>query len=220
MEQREVVAGGGDGALTADEFDTDSAANPLYRTQQQTADLAGGANVSSSAGVEVVVGNFNEAHASIALGKFAQAPFSQQRFGLAAVYSARGDGAILGDDVVGDSLDAFEAMVSNGGGREVDGRGGFAEVEGYRLRIELAGEDGREQMLAGVLLDVVEAAGPIDGSLNGGSGKQRLAGEVPDLSLVVLLHAFDGHFEGGSVARGSGEEASVVRLAAAGGVEI
>src|SRR5271165_7158051 len=74
-------------------------------------------------------------------------------------------------------------------------------------------------MLAGVRLDVVEAAGPIDGTLNGGAGEQRLAGEVPDLSLVVLLHAFDGDFEGGSVARGGGEEAGVVRLAAAGGVK-
>src|SRR5580704_5667934 len=74
-------------------------------------------------------------------------------------------------------------------------------------------------MLAGVLLDVVEAAGPIDRSLNGGAGEQRLAGKVPDFSLVVLLHAFDRYFEGGSVARGGGEEAGVVRLAATGGVK-
>ena len=109
-------------------------------------------------------------------------------------------GRSLGDDLVGDSLDALETVVGDGTGGEIDGGGGLAEMEGDGRGFEFTGEDGRKKMLSGVLLDVVEAAGPVDRAVNFCAGGQRFASEVPDVARFIFFDGFDGHFKDRSVA--------------------
>ena len=71
-QQREVVASSRDGAKAADEFNPDAAADALRGTQQQRADLPGGPDVGSSAGIEIIVGYIDEADGSLAFGQLAQ----------------------------------------------------------------------------------------------------------------------------------------------------
>ena len=54
-------------------------------------------------------------------------------------------------------------------------------MEGDGRGFEFAREDSRKKMLTGVLLDVVEAAGPADRSVNFVLAV-RFAGEVPDVA--------------------------------------
>ena len=156
------MASDGDGAQAADEFDPDAAADPLCGTQEQRTDLAGGADVGSSAGIEVIVGDIDEPDGSLAFGQLAQSSVGQERLGFATGYGANSDGVIFGDDLVGDPLDALQTMVGDEPSGEIDGGDGLAEMEGDGRGFELTGEDGGKKMLAGVLLDVVEAAGPVD----------------------------------------------------------
>ncbi len=86
-------------------------------------------------------------------------------------------------------------------------------------RVELAEEDGGEQVLAGVLLLVVGTAGWIHGTADTGAGRKGLADEVPDLSGFVFVNALDGDLERGAAGRGGDEQAGVPGLAAAFGVE-
>ena len=58
-------------------------------------------------------------------------------------------------------------------GAEVDGRRHGAHVETERRNLEQVDEHGREQMLAGVLLHVVEAARPVDRALRGPRAELR-----------------------------------------------
>ena len=77
-----------------------------------------------------------------------------------------GDGPILEDDFVGAALDRENRPLIDGAAFQVDRGARRAEVEAHRMqRIQLL-EHGREQVLAGVLLHVVEAARPIDRARN------------------------------------------------------
>ena len=133
-------------------------------------------------------------------GSLRRAPSAKNCLGLVAWNGTNGDGAVFGDDLVGDPLDALETVVSDGTGGEIDGGDGLAEMEGDGRGFEFAREDGRKQMLSGVLLDVVEAAGPVDRAVNFCASGQRFAGEVPDVARLIFFDGFDGHFKDRSVA--------------------
>jgi hypothetical protein len=213
-----VSAGGMDGAQAADELDAIAAADFFGSAQEEGADLAGGAEVGSAAGIAVDAGNLDDAYVAGAVGQLAQVAGGEHGFGFGARDVARRDGAVLGDDVVDEILDVFEAM-GDGAAGEVDGGSGFAEVEGDGGRVELAEEDGGEEVLAGVLLHVVEAAGPVDAAFDFGADGEWLADEVPDLAVLVFFNGFDADVEGCTPGRNGAEEAGVIGLAAAGGVE-
>ena len=79
-------------------------------------------------------------------------------------------------------------------------------MHAHRLRAEQILEHGREEVLAGVLLHVVEPSNPIDPSVEtrtraASSGDDEHVGD----SLVLVDDVDDGH---------AAEQASVVRLAA------
>ena len=213
-----VGAGGMDGAQAADELDAKAAADFFGSAQEEGADLAGGAEVGSAAGIAVDAGNFDDANVAGALGQLAEVAGGEHGFGFGAGDAARGDAAVLGDDLVDEVLDVFEAM-GDGAAGEVDGGDGFAEVEGDGGRVELAEEDGGEEVLAGVLLHVVEAAGPVDVALDFGAEGERLADVVPDLAVLVFFDGVDGNVEGCARGGDGAEQAGVIGLAAAGGVE-
>lgn len=133
-------------------------------------------------------------------GSLRRAPAAKSFLGFATGDGANGDGAVFGDDLVGDSLDALETVVGDWTRGEIDGGGGLAEMEGDGRGFEFTGEDGRKKMLSGVLLDVVEAAGPVDRAVNFCAGGQRFESEVPDVARFIFFDGFDGHFKDRSVA--------------------
>ncbi|WP_162601228.1 hypothetical protein [Occallatibacter savannae] len=60
--------------------------------------------------------------------------------------------------------------------------------------MEFAYEDGGEQMLAGVLLHVVEAARPVDVAFDWSLRCERLVDEVPDSAGLVFFNLLDRDF--------------------------
>ena len=74
-------------------------------------------------------------------------------------------------------------------------------------------------MLAAVLLCEIKAALSVYAAGDLSAFEQRLANVVPDLPGIVFFHALDGNLKHRTRARDSREHASIVRLAAAGGVE-
>src|ERR1039458_8340917 len=79
---------------------------------------------------------------------------------------------------------------------KVDGRDRFSEVEGDGGGVQLTQKSGGEQVLAGVLLHVVEAALPVDVAFDFGADGEGFADKVPDLTAVVFLDGIDGDVEG------------------------
>jgi len=114
-----------------------------------------------------------------------------------------------GADLSGHGLfQAFHVAQRNRGGGEFDVTDRRPQVEGRGLPLELILRHGREQVLARVLLHVIEAAGPVQAQRGGafGHGPTEV---VPDLALPLLdLH--HGHAIQG---------AQIAGLASAFGVE-
>ena len=92
-------------------------------------------------------------------------------------------------------------------------------MEGNGWRAADLDECGRKQVLAGVLLDVIETPLAIDHSAYGGTGPERFGGVVPDFAVLVLFDAGDFRRQFDPAAGGGHENAGIVRLAAAGGVK-
>ena len=126
------------------------------------------------------------------------------------VLVGHGDGARLGHDLRASILDARRAAGIKRGHADVDGGGFDAHVEAERgQRVQLL-EDGREQVLAGVLLHVIEAARPVDAA---GDLVGSVEGRVQDVRDAILL--LDHLDDAGDTARVS----EIERLAAGGGIE-
>ena len=131
------------------------------------ADLSGLAHVRATAGGEVEVADVDEAEL-VALGgrKFAQAECS----GFIAGHKADFDRAILEHDFVGESLGGFDLIFAKRGRVEIDRAIVVGHVERDGRHVEKANEGGGENVLGGVLLHVVAAAGGVDFAANAGSG--------------------------------------------------
>ena len=98
--------------------------------------------------------------------------------------------------------------VAEGACVQVEGGALAAEVHAHGRGAEPLGDHGREQVLAGVLLHVVEAARPVDDA-GDPVARQRCLEDMGD--AIALVH----HVQDGDAA----EPAGVERLAAGGGVE-
>jgi hypothetical protein len=110
-------------------------------------------------------------------------------------------------------------MMGDGSGRQIDSGRLIAKVERNSRRLKFTHEYGREQMLACVLLHVIESAHPVDVAFNRGSGSDRLIDEVPDRAVIIFLHLLDCNLDVRSSSGYSSEQSGVERLAAAGWVE-
>ena len=156
----------------------------------------------AATGAAVEAGDGDDAEVAFAGGRFAEA----LHFG--GVLELDGDRPVLEDDLVGAAL-GVEDRAWFDGQRLRDRWWSFgAEVKADGFQAEELLEDGGEQVLAGVLLHVVEAAGPVEGAVDGpvwsGSGEA-----VRD--AVVLVDDFDNG--------DAGDGAGIEGLAAGGGVE-
>jgi hypothetical protein len=173
----------------------------------------------SAACIAVDVVDLDEADVAVALGEFAQLTGGEHGFCVGARDFAGGDGAVFPDDFVAQAFDALDAVVSDGATGEIDGGNRIAEVERDGGNVELAQEDSREQMLASMLLHVVETALPVDVAVDLCAKREGLADEVPDLALVVFFYGIDGNIERGSSRRDCAKDADVIGLTPAGGVK-
>ena len=208
-----------DSAQTADKLDANAAADLFCAAQEQGSDLAGGADVGSTTGIAVDAVDLDDANVAGTIGEFAQLASGQHGLGFGAGDVAGGDGTVLGNDFVDQALDVFETMGDGSGDGEVDGGEALAEVKGDGRRVELAQEDGGEEVLAGMLLHVVEAAIPVDAAFDRSACGKRLADEVPDLAVLVFFDGFDGNVEGDATTGDGAQKAGIEWLAAAGGIE-
>ena len=177
----------------------DGLANLLGFAEEQGADLAGGADVGAAAGAAVEPVDGDDAQRAFALGGFAQS------LGFGGVLKANGHGPVLVDDFVGAALGFENGAGVDGGAFDVDGRAFRAEVKADGSKSEQLFEDGGEEVLAGVLLHVVEAAVPVDGAIDG-AGVERRGEAVRD--AVVLVDDVED--------RDAADRAGVERLAAGG----
>ena len=216
-----IAAGGGDGAQAGNEFDAVSVANFFGFAQEEAGDLAGVGDVGSTARGEIEIVNVDEAKL-VAVGgrKFAQAEAGC----FVASDEADIDGTILEDDFVGQAFGGFDLIRGERRGVEiVDLQINRAVIIGHVERdgghVEEAKEGGGENVLGGVLLHVVAAAGGVDLAVDAGSGLNIFDGgfEVVDDVAVFGVGDFgDAEFDGGVF---RGKPSGVVNLAAAGGIE-
>src|SRR6185312_17195547 len=142
----------------------------------------------------------------------------QQSFRFFARDKAHGNGVIGGDLAIDRLLQGLDFLRRQLGEADLDIRGQSAEVKGKRRRAKIPDEDRRKEMLARVLLHVIEAANAIDRSEHrlprGPFWREAIEG-MPDDPVLVLLHIYDRDSRGA----GSTQRAPVGGLTAAFGVK-
>jgi hypothetical protein len=199
LEEREIAACHAASALATKEFDAPVLAHFVAAANEQAADLAGAADVSAAAGLEIGSGDFNGAECAFALDFLADAESRQ----LVAGAIANGDGAILEDDGVGGAFGAFEDVVRGLRATQIDAARIGAEMKRDGRQTEAFEKHGGKEVLAAVLLHVIETAGPIEA---GGNGTIAELG-VNDVQNLIAIVA---NVKNGGLA----EFAEVIRLAA------
>jgi hypothetical protein len=127
------------------------------------------------------------------------------------VLERHGHRPVLGHQRVRPRLGLQQPLARHPLGAQVERRHVGAEVHAQRLVPEQVGEDGREEVLAGVLLHVVEPPRGVDRARHrvADRRRQRRGQQVGD--AVVLVHHVDD--------RHAAQGAEVVRLATRGRVE-
>ena len=200
LRERGVIgAGGGQRAIAANKFEAPGIAAPLEFSREQQSGLPGAGEVRATAGLAVETFHFDGSQDAFAVHFLANAGFFQFLSG------AEGDdhGAILENNFVGAALGLFDMARNNGGRVEIDSGDFPAQMKRNGWEIEQFDKGGGEQVLAGVLLHVVDAARPVDFGVNG--TKIHFRGGVVDHFFFGV-----GHFHN----RSAVQRAQVVRLAA------
>jgi hypothetical protein len=166
--------------------------------------------MSATAGAAVQAVDGDNAQRAFAFGRLAE-PLHQRR-----VFEMHRDRPVLKDDLVGAPLgrqhrprlhcSAFQ--IAREIALQIDGRALRAQVEADGMQREHLLEDGRKQVLAGMLLHVVQTAVPVDGARHFAL-RHRFGQAMRDARF--LIH----HVEHGNARDGAGVE----RLSAGGWVK-
>src|SRR5581483_998780 len=125
LQEREIAACHATSALATNEFDAPVLAHFVAAADEQAAYLAGAADVSAAAGLEVGSGDFNGAECAFALDFLADA--ESRQLGAGAV--ANGNGAVFEDDGVGGAFSAFEDVIRGLRATQIDAGGIGAEMK-------------------------------------------------------------------------------------------
>ena len=166
-ERGKIVARGGDGALSGNEFDPVSLAHFFRFAQQEAANLSSVGDVGTTAGGEIEIMNIDEAQLIALRGwKFAQAKVRS----FVASHEAYVNGTIFDDDFVGQAFGGLALILGNRRRIEIDGAIVVGHVERHGLHIEQSDKCSGEHVLAGVLLHVIAAAVGVNLAVDGGSG--------------------------------------------------
>ncbi len=199
LQEREIAACHATSALATNEFDAPVLAHFVAAADEQAAYLAGAADVSAAAGLEVGSGDFNGAECAFALDFLADA--ESRQLGAGAV--ANGNGGVFEDDGVGGAFRAFEDVVRGLRATQIDAGRIGAEMKRDGRQTEAFKKDGGKEVLAAVLLHVIETAGPIEAGRNGTLAELG----VNDMQNLIAIVANVKN-------AGLAELAEVIRLAA------
>src|SRR5665213_2814086 len=127
------------------------AANAIQLAQQDGTDLASGSNVRSAASAAVQVLDRNDANLALAVGRFAQPEIFR------GMLETDGHRPILKDNLVGAALGLAKLLRFQRAG-DIDRACFRAQMKTDGGGVEHFNQYGRQQMLTGVLLHVIEAA--------------------------------------------------------------
>ena len=174
-------------APTAQELEAQVSAHPLPLQYLDDPDLAGAPRVRAAAGRDVPVRDLDDTDSPPHLGRLAQ----RKALHALLVDPVPHDLAVLPHDPVQDPLEALDRTPIDVGEPHLDRAALLAQVGRERLRAELALERRREHVLPGVLLHVLEAAGPVDLRLEWRNAGDVLGQHVPDAPGLVELDVHD-----------------------------
>src|ERR1700674_496626 len=145
-------------AAAADKFDAPILADFRAAADEEHADLAGALDVGAAAGLQVGGFDLDGAEDAVPVDFFSHAELRQLVRGAVAHV----DWSILEDNLICGSLRALEDFLGRFRAPQIDGTQFASEMEGNRKQAEAFLKHGGQQVLAGVMLHVVEAAGPVD----------------------------------------------------------
>src|SRR5581483_2456549 len=134
---------------------TQIAAQSIQLPQQDCPDFAGGADVGPAARAPVEVFDGHDANLALAVGRFAQS----QVFG--GVLKVHRHGPVFEDNLVSAAFGLLE-LLGFEQLRHIDGARFSAQMKADRRRVKHLDQHGRKQVLAGMLLHVIEAAAAIN----------------------------------------------------------
>ncbi len=148
-------------------------------------------DVRSAAGDHVQVFHANHAQSAFAGRRHAQIGL------LVRIAVFDGDRAVLGNHLVGAQFDSLDVFGTERSGGDVDSGCVFTEMKTDGGHAAALDGDGGKQMLAAVLLHVIEAPHPIHAALNI-FGEHWLGQGVNNALPLVLFNAHDRHAVDGS----------------------
>src|ERR1700687_3707105 len=148
-------------AAATEKFNAPVLPDLLAAADQKHADLAGALNMSAATRLQVRRFDFDEAQDPLAVDFFSNAQLGQLFRGAVANI----DRTVFENDRVCGALGAFQNFFRWFGAPHVNGRELGPEMEGNRGQPEAFLKHGRQQVLAAVLLHVIEAASPVDAAL-------------------------------------------------------
>ena len=155
-EQVGVGAGAADRPMAAEKLQPHVLLHPLDFPDGNRADLAGGTHMGATAGAPIEIPNRDDPERALAVRSLPE-PRCRRR-----LLEGHLHGPVLGDGRVGARLGLHDLRVAQACGVEIERRALPAEMHAHGRVSEALGDHRGEQVLAGVLLHVVEAACPVD----------------------------------------------------------
>src|SRR5437016_7677871 len=159
-------------------FDAPILADFRTAADEEHTDLAGALDVGAAAGLQIGRLYFDGTEDAVAVDFFSHADLCQLLRGAVADVHP----PILEDNLICGPLRAFKNFLGRFGAAQVNRADFRPEMEGDRGQAEAFLKHGRQQMLAGVLLHVVETAGPVDAALD----LAEFHGSINDVEDSVL----------------------------------
>ena len=153
---------------STEELETRPALELLGARHRDDPDCPGPRHMCAAAGRDVELLDFNQPQDALALRLLAK----RHRGGFSGVSESNRDGTVLPDDPVRFPLDARD-LAGRDFPLEIDRRRDRAEVEAHGSHLQQAVERGGQDMLAGVLLHVLEPPGPVDPPVHGAEAGAR-----------------------------------------------
>src|SRR6266446_4611306 len=208
-----------EGPPAADEGHARAALVFFRRENRDHADLTAPGDVGPPARRPVEPANLDDTDQALHRGELPE----REASGLRARNLVDQDLEVLPDRLVGALLDLTQELRVGTGMRDVDRDLLLTQMEGSRFRGRDLDECLGEDVLAGVLLHVVEAARPVERPLHARARSEETLGPVPDTALLL---AHIGHARGAeaSVVRGlpspAGIEGGLVELGPGGAVPL
>src|SRR5262252_2366671 len=205
-DERKVFARRSFGSVPAEKFNAPVLSNLSTAPQQNRADLTGTTNVRASARLQINAGDFDSTESPCTFNLF---PRSHPRE-LFSSPIANCDFAVFKDNSVGGAGSAFEDFQGRLRPMQINCADRFTKMKGHRGQAEALLKNGGQQVLASVLLHVIEAAWPANAAIDA-AGRNRSIHDVENIVIFEVANIEHIRFA---------ELAKIVGLAAGGGIQM